>query len=77
MKAPMKPEILGSHEIHANAARYEGIASGSEKAIVRNMRPRIPESVVTHAANVQMTMLAQVTAAVSTPLRQTSVSVRS
>ena len=76
MNAPVKPEMPGNHEIQAKAARYDGIASGKENAMVRTVRPRTPDNVVTQAANVPITMLARVTAVVRTPLRPISVSVR-
>jgi hypothetical protein len=77
MNDPRNPEIPGCHEIHANAERYEGIASGNEKAIVRKKRPGSPEMVMTQLAKVPMMTLAQVTEAASVRLRIMSERVRS
>jgi hypothetical protein len=76
MKAPVNPEILGNHDTHANAAKYEGIASGRENAMVSNVRPRTPDKVVIQAVRVPTAMLARVTLAVRTPLRHISERVR-
>jgi hypothetical protein len=76
MKAPVNPEILGNHDTHANAAKYDGIARGRENAIVSNVRPRTPDKVVIHAVSVPTSTLAIVTLAARMPLRHINERVR-
>jgi hypothetical protein len=77
MNEPRNPDSSGFQEIHAKAERYEGIARGSEKTIVKSNRPRIPDNVTTHAVKVPITALIRVTAQTRTVLRMIKVSVRS
>jgi hypothetical protein len=75
MNAPQNPSSHGSHEIQANADKYEGIASDSESMTRRNPRGRIPESTNAQPAIVPITADAAVTQAAITTLRATTLNV--
>jgi hypothetical protein len=75
MKAPQNPSSHGSHEIQANADKYEGIASDSESKTRRNPRGRMPERINAHPAMVPITAEAAVTQAANTTLRVTTLKV--
>jgi hypothetical protein len=75
MNAPQKPLSQGSHEIQANADKYEGIARDSESKTSNNARGRIPESTKAQPAIVPITADAAVTQAASTTLRVTTLNV--
>jgi hypothetical protein len=66
----------GIHETQAIAARYDGMASDNEKAMISNSRGRNGDRATTHAAKIPMTTDALVTVTINNKLRNTSCSVR-
>jgi hypothetical protein len=76
INAPLNPDNPGCQDTQANADKYEGIARGRENAIVRAVRPMIPDMEITHATNVPRKTLAIVTEPARTELRMISDRVR-